>query len=152
VASICLPAYRMSALTAAGMLKIDDFLSKVTRAHPGIREIWLLESRAKDHVRPDSEWNLLVFADEDTFQQLRRGVQFRRTDVKLLVVRDGDEFREPWDDDPERGYLSEWEWVKTSDREAQYHGTKWVQDEKGGRTIIELCRASRLWPVEKKQP
>lgn len=135
---------------AAGMLKIDDFLSEVTRAHPGIREIWLLGSRAKGHERPDSDWNLLAFADEDTFQELRGNVQFRRADVELLVVRDGDEFREPWGDNPKHGYLSEWAWVKTSDREAQYHGTKWVQDEKGGRTIIELCRASRLWPVDKQ--
>lgn len=133
------------------MLKVDDFLSKITHAHPGIREIWLLKSPTKDYAGADAAWNLLVFADEDMFQQLRRHVQFRRTDLKLLVVRDGDEFREPWGNDPEQGYLSEWEWVKTSDREARYQGSKWVQDEKGGRTIIELCRASRLWPVEKKE-
>ena len=132
------------------MLKIDNFLSKVTRAYPGIREIWLLASPAKGHGRPNSDWALLAFADEDTFQQLRSDVRFRRADVELLVVRDGDEFREPWGDNPEHGYLSEWEWVKTSDREAQYHGTKWVQDEKVGRTIIELCRASRIWPVDKQ--
>ena len=132
------------------MLKIDDFLSEITQAHPGIREIWLLGSRAKGQARPNSDWNLFVFADEDTFQQLGSNVQFRRADVELLVVRDGDEFREPWGDNPKQGYLSEWEWVKTSDKEAQYYGTKWAQEEKGGQTTIELCRARRLWPVDKQ--
>ncbi len=131
-------------------IKIDDFLSEITDAHPGIREIWLFGSRAKGDERPGSDWNLLAFADEDTFKQLCRNLQFRRADTELLVVLDGDEFREPWGERPKSGYLSEWEWVKSSDREAQYHGTKWVQDEKGGRTEIQLCKAIRLWPVDKR--
>jgi len=132
------------------MLKLDDFLSKLTHAHPGMREIWLLASPAKGRGRHSSAWKLLAFADEDTFQRLRSDIRFRRAEVELLVVRDGDEFREPWSDRTEPGYLSEWEWVKTSAREAQYYGTKWVQDEKLGRAIIELCKASLLWPADKK--
>ena len=129
------------------MVKIDGFLSKVTRAYPRMREIWLLASPVKGRRRHGSAWKLLAFADEDTFQQLRRDSRFRRADVELLVVRDGDEFREPWGDNSEPGYLSEWQWVKTSEREAQYYGTKWVQDEKLGRAIVELCKASLLWPA-----
>ena len=132
------------------MLKIDDFVSEITQAHSGIREIWLLGSRAKGQARPDSDWNLFVFADEETLRQLGGNVRFKRADVQLLVVRDGDEFREPWGDNPKHGYLSEWEWVKTSDREAQYFGTKWCQEEKGGQTVIELCTAIRLWPLDKQ--
>lgn len=131
------------------MLKIDKFLSKITRAHPGIREIWLIGSRANGQARPKSDWNLFVFADEDTFKQLGRNLQFRRADVQLWVVRDSDEFCEPWGDNPKQGYLSEWEWVKISDREAQYCGIKWAQEEKGGQTAMELCRAIRLWPAVK---
>ncbi len=131
------------------MLKVEDFLLRITKAHPGIREVWLFGSRAKDEARPKSDWNLFIFADDDTFRQLGRSTQFRRRDIQLLVVRDGDEFREPWGDKPKQGYLSEWEWVKISDREAQYYGTKWAQEEKGGQTTIELCRALRLWPKEK---
>jgi len=132
------------------MLKIDDFLAKLTRAHPGMREIWLLASPAKGHGRHSSAWKLLAFADEDTFQRIRTDIRFRRAEVELLVVRDGDEFREPWSASAEPGYLSEWEWVKTSAREAQYYGTKWVQDEKLGRAIVELCKATLLWPADKK--
>ena len=132
------------------MLKIATFLTKMTRAHPGIREIWRLAYSTKGPTRRDPRWALLAFADEETFRQLSADARFRRVDVELLVVVDGDEFREPWGDNPERGYLSDWEWVKTSDREACYHGTKWVQDEKLFRTIIELCTATRLWPEEKK--
>jgi hypothetical protein len=132
------------------MFKNDPYLSEITRAHPSIGEIWLLASPVSDYVRLDLRWTLLVFADEYTFQQLCRDVRFERADVELLVVRDGDEFREPWGNNSEPGYLSEWDWVKTSDREAQYHGTKWVQDEKGGRAIIELCKASRIWPMDKE--
>lgn len=131
------------------LLKIDDFLSKITRAHPGIREIWLFGSRAKGEGRPGSDWNFFVFADEDTFQQLAKNIRFKRADVQLLVIRNGDEFREPWGRNPKQGYLSEWEWVKISDREAQYCGIKWAQEEKGGQTALELCKAIRLWPMEK---
>jgi predicted nucleotidyltransferase len=78
------------------MLKIDDFLSRITDAHPGIREVWLFGSRAKGQERPNSDWNLFVFADQDTLEQFRASRRFRRADVQLLVVRDGDDFREPW--------------------------------------------------------
>ncbi len=98
------------------MVKIDNFISKITQAHPGIREIWLFGSRAKGEARPNSDWNLFVFADDDTLQQLGRNVRFKRADVQLLVVRDGEEFREPWGRNPKQGYLSEWEWVKISGR------------------------------------
>ena len=131
------------------MLNIDAYVAKIARAHPGIREIWLFGSRAKGLAHPKSDWNLFLFADEDTLQQLGKSLQFRRGDVQLLVVRDGDEFREPWGNNPKQGYLSEWEWVKISDREAQYCGIKWAQEEKGGQTAMELCRAIRLWPTEK---
>ncbi|MGE5819838.1 MAG: nucleotidyltransferase domain-containing protein [Deltaproteobacteria bacterium] len=132
------------------MLKIDAYVAKIARAHPGIREIWLFGSRAKGPAHPKSDWNLFVFADDDTLQQLGKSLQFRRGDVQLLVVRDGDEFREPWGANPKQGYLSEWEWVKISDREAQYCGIKWAQEEKGGQTAMELCKAIRLWPMEKQ--
>lgn len=130
------------------MLKIDAYVAKIAQAHPGIREIWLFGSRAKGHAHPKSDWNLFVFADDDTLQQIGKDLQFRRGDVQLLVVRDGDEFRELWSNKPKQGYLSEWEWVKTSAREAQYCGIKWAQEEKGGQTAMELCKAVRLWPAE----
>ena len=34
------------------MLKIDGFISKITRAHPGIREIWLFGSARKARLVP----------------------------------------------------------------------------------------------------
>ena len=132
------------------MSKIKEFISRVTRAHSGLREIWLVASPQRDRVRHNSGWKLLAFADEDTFQRLRRDARLRRRDIQLLVVRDGDEFCDPWDEGAEPGYLSEWEWMKTSDREAQYYGTKWVQDEKLGRAITERCEASLLWPSKSK--
>lgn len=132
------------------MLNIDEFLSRITATHPGIREIWLFGSRAKGQARPNSNWNLFVFAGQDTLQRLAESSRFRRADVQLLVVKDGDEFREPWGDKPKQGYLTEWEWVKISDREAEYCGIKWAQEEKGGQTSMELCRAILLWPREKQ--
>jgi len=132
------------------MLKIEHFLSKLTRAHPGMREIWLLTAPEKPKGRHGSAWKLLVFADEDTFQQLCHERRFKRADVELLVVGDGDAFRDPWNQDSETGYLSEWQWVKTSEGEAQYYGTKWVQDEKLGRAIVELCKARLLWSKDKQ--
>lgn len=132
------------------MLKIEDFISKITHAYPGLREIWLLASPAGGRGRHSSGWKILAFAEEDIFHRLRSDVRFRRREIELLVVRNGDEFCDPWDDQAEPGYLSEWEWVKISNREAHYYATKWVQDEKLGRAIIERCKASLLWPADKK--
>ncbi len=129
---------------------MNDFLSKLTRAHPGIREIWLFGSRAKGEGGAQSDWNFFVFADEDTFQRLAASRRFKRAGVQLLVIRNGDEFRELWGRNPKQGYLSEWEWVKTSDREAEYCGIKWAQEEKGGQTALELCKAVRVWPTDKR--
>lgn len=103
-------------------------------------------SRANGTARPDSDWDLLVFADERTFQCMRKNHRLRRVEIDCLVVRGGDEFCEPWGRRPKHGDLREWGWTRMSESESEYVATKWIEDEYGGRTVIGRSKAIRIWP------
>jgi hypothetical protein len=102
------------------MTEISGYISSLTRDHPGITELWLFGSRANNTARPDSDWDLLAFANPRTLDELGANTHYQQPDVDLLVVLDGDEFREPWGDNPKRGWLTEWEWTRISATEASY--------------------------------
>ena len=129
-----------------GLEKIGDFIVRITGTYEEIEEVWLMGSRANGTARPDSDWDLLVFADEPTFRRMRKNHRLRRAEIDCLVVRGGNEFREPWGRRPKHGDLCGWGWTKMSKSEAEYDATKWVEDEDGGRTISKRCRAIRIWP------
>jgi hypothetical protein len=124
---------------------INDFIVGLTRVFVGIREIWLIGSRANGTERADSDWDLLAFADEVTYEGLSKLPEFQNPKIDLLIVRDDDEFREPWGNEPKRGHLSEWAWTRRSETEAEYRGAKWIEDEDGGRTVVTISRALLLW-------
>jgi len=111
-------------------LMIDDelvraLLSELVEAHPSIREIWLLGSRAAGTQKADSDWDFFVFADRETFEALASQPRFNRPNVDLLVVYDDDNFRKPWPDGDrvKKGALSGWAWKATGDN-ATYRATK----------------------------
>lgn len=64
------------------------------------------------------------------------------------MLFDGDNFRDPWRN--KTGSLSEWEWKIHSPHEANYVGTKWVEDEEFGMDLGDLIslneKAIRVWP------
>lgn len=144
--AVCPPVKRSVSDLGKGVDKIEDFIFRITGTYEAIEEVWLIGSRANGTARPDSDWDLLVFADEPTFQRMRKNRRLRRAEIDCLVVRDGNEFREPWGRRPKHGDLSGWGWTTISQSEAEYDATKWVEDEDGGRTISKRCKAIRIWP------
>jgi hypothetical protein len=77
----------------------QQYVNELTTAYPGIREVWLLGSRANDTERPDSDWDYLVCLDDDRVfnalcQDWRR---FKRPGIDLLVVPAGGDLAScPW--------------------------------------------------------
>lgn len=53
---------------------VADFITKLVREYPKIEEIWLFGGRANGRERPDSDWDLLIFAYDDgaTFDIVRK--------------------------------------------------------------------------------
>jgi predicted nucleotidyltransferase len=127
--------------------ELATYIATLVDAHPGIREIWLIGSRANGTARPDSDWDLLAFADNGSLAALASDDTFNRHDIDLLVVFDGDRFRKPWLDGEavKSGSLVGWEWERISDRAATYKAVK-ASEEDDFYVDITKGRAVRLWP------
>lgn len=89
--------------------EIGLYLDELRAATPGMGEVWLTGAHANDTRSPSATWDLLVFADEDTLEALRRDEDRQRPDVCVLVVLDGDRFESAWGES-RAGRLSEWGW------------------------------------------
>jgi hypothetical protein len=48
---------------------VDAYVTDLVAACPLIESVWLLSSRVNDTARPDSDWDLLVFADDAAFRR-----------------------------------------------------------------------------------
>ena len=129
---------------------VAEFVDTLVAKYLGIRQVWLIGSRARGSKRQDSDWDLVVFADAAVLSTLRVDVDLPARSTKLhldlLVVHDGDNFVEPWGSlaHEKRGSLSGWKWHELSDREAEYRGTKPLAD--GGGVAVRRCKARRVWP------
>jgi predicted nucleotidyltransferase len=119
-----------------------DYIERLTDRYPSVSAIWLLGSRAHGTERPESDWDLLVFADQDSFTAMREDADLHAPGIDLLVVTDGDRFEQPWTDEghsvPKGGYLDTWRWTENSWTEATYLCSR----------TNEMVPAIRLWPRE----
>ncbi len=110
--------------------ELQQFVSELVTNFPTISSIWLLGSRANATAKPLSDWDILVFADEQTFNNLKMNDFYHRGAVDLLVVTDGDNFKKPYGGQ-KTGSLTKWKWKPTNNDEAQYEGIKFIPDEPG---------------------
>ncbi len=139
---------------------IEGYILTITKAFQGIREVWLIGSRANGEERPDSDWDFFVFTDEKTFRHMRKQPSFKRPDVDLLVVYNDQNFEEPWPESsdkrplPKRGSLDStapgWNWMQISDVCATYKATKDNSDEDS--LITQTKKALRIWPPSPMRP
>lgn len=114
-------------------------------------EVWLMGSRANGRARPDSDTDLLILGPDGFFESMRSELT-RPADVDCLVVYDGDNYQDPWQE--KSGSISKLQWEKMSDVVATYVGTKWVPDEESsaefdadmGDWVERNERAYRVWP------
>jgi len=77
----------------------ERYIRALTAAYPAIREVWLYGSRANDRAGPDSDWDYLAFADDDTLSDLSRDTRLHVQGIDLMIVTDGVQFAKPWIDD-----------------------------------------------------
>lgn len=138
------------------MKDIDAYLDNLTAKYPVVREVWLLGSRANRTQRENSDWDLLVFADEQTFNALREDESLHLDGIDLLVVHsENGNFEKPWGDKGKKGSLESWSWVRITDQEATYDSHRWIPDaeqkypgtETGDWEDVRL-KSSRLWPKQ----
>jgi predicted nucleotidyltransferase len=131
---------------------IESYLKRLVDLSPSITSIWLIGSRAAGTTEPESDWDLLVFADEKTIEIISKS-KLKERNIDLLVVYDGDNFKEPWfglnqeRKYPKRGSLTKWSWQKISEVEANYDGWSkpYIRHGRECRDGI-ACKALRIWP------
>jgi predicted nucleotidyltransferase len=128
---------------------VRAYVRKLATAHRNVREMWLLGSRANGSARPKSDWDILAFADEPTFNALRDDQQLHHPDIDLLVVKSVDgRFEKPWGR-KKSGSLEKWQWNRVSETDATYRSTKFVPDPgetHHGDFHEQILKATRLWP------
>ena len=114
-------------------------------------EVWLMGSRANGRARPDSDTDLLIFGPDGFLQSVISGLN-QPADIDCLVVYDGDNYQDPWQD--KSGSLRKLQWKRLDERSATYVGTKWVPDDESatefnadmGDWVERDERAYRMWP------
>ena len=128
---------------------VHAYVRTLATTYTSVSEVWLVGSRVNGTVKPTSDWDLLVFADESTFNALRDDHALHHPDVDLLVVKSSDgSFEKPWGR-KKTGSLANWEWKRISDTEATYRSTKFIPDP--GETHLgdfheQTLKATRVWP------
>ena len=132
-----------------------NYVRRLVAKYPAIREVWLFGSRANEAARPDSDWDYLAFADDDTLSDLSRDTDLDRSDIDLMVVTDGVHFAKPWvdasgqktgtlADDISSGGLA---WKLLSPTTAEYRCLKSdPADMTGFRSVIRTLRGKRVHP------
>jgi hypothetical protein len=125
-------------------LSLRHYIDELVEHAPSVREVWLVGSRANGRSTEDSDWDFLLFADQQALITLRGAQSLCREGVCVLVVVDGDRFESPWPrlDNPgkfKRGHLrnyenaegsevQSWEWQRTGDDEATYTDRKFREE------------------------
>jgi predicted nucleotidyltransferase len=129
------------------------FVELVAAVNPPPKSIWLIGSRANGRANEESDTDLLVFGSPVFEANLKSQIS-APTKIDCLVVHDGDNYREPWQD--KTGALAELNWRLTSPTRAEYEGTKWVTDEDSssefgsdmGRVEVRKEVAVKVWPTK----
>jgi len=122
---------------------IDELIAR----YEGIREIWLFGSRSNGTNKENSDWDILIFADQHVLSSLEKENSERYLNLDIMIVFDQDKFRGPWrresDGAYKRGSLQEWEWEELQFGLAKYKATK----EMYGMVLSEkkTCKAIRLF-------
>lgn len=123
---------------------VQKYVDAVTNAAPSIAEVWLVGSRANGRATEASDWDFMVFADQQALMLLRVNTSLACEDIDVLVVVDGNRFESPWPrlDKPYRfksGHLKNyldadgvdvvsWEWSPLGDNEATYTGESFREE------------------------
>ncbi|MBN1906280.1 MAG: nucleotidyltransferase domain-containing protein [Deltaproteobacteria bacterium] len=107
---------------------IENYFKKIISTSQNISSIWLFGSRVNGGTHVDSDWDILIFADEIFFNNLKENGPKPPKNVSLMVLYNGDNFKSPWrrekDGKYEKGSLTGWKWTYHTSKEANYEGVK----------------------------
>jgi hypothetical protein len=88
--------------------------------------LWLIGSRASKTFHVKSDWDFLVFGNNETIKRLEIFQPLNRID--LLVVYDGNNFRTVWLPPDGKGHksgsLTDWLWQNSEMNETKYYSSK----------------------------
>ena len=127
------------------------FISALTALQPPPDSIWLIGSRANGRATQESDTDLIVFGSKALLDIIRSQLK-QPEEVDCLVVFNGDDYQDPWQE--KTGSLTKLQWLKLDASSARYVGAKWVPDEESslecgadmGNFLHRQERAIRLWP------
>ena len=130
---------------------IKGYVQKLVEAYPGIKSIWLFGTRANNSYRSDSDWDLLVFGNQQILDDLKRNDTFYNDQIDLMIVFNDNEFEKPWSDEKgvKHGSLRSWEWLEISSKEATYKSVKYINEDewfKEGMIDCKALKAFKIWP------
>lgn len=126
---------------------VAEYANALAAASPGVREIYMLGSRANGTAREDSDWDLLIIGNEQTLRFLRTATHLHRADIDCLVATN-EEFENAWGEKLKTGSLPGWKWERLNDFFAEYTENKWSETENGGDVVSRRRRAVQLWPKD----
>ncbi len=130
---------------------VEQYINNLILSYPLISSIWLLGSRSNNSYRDESDWDLLIFADKNILEELKRNSSFKKNGIDVLVVFDGDNFEGPWPDNKgtKKGDLISWKWNQISNNEANYRSVKYKNEEewfKSNNLDCKTLKAIKIWP------
>lgn len=127
------------------------FIDQLAQMYPPPESVWVIGSRANGRATASSDTDLLILGSQPLMDMLRDQIRAPEK-IDCLVVYDGNNYKDPWQD--KSGSLEELEWCLISDTIARYVGTKWISDEelsqKFGADMGDIYRrvenGIRIWP------
>jgi predicted nucleotidyltransferase len=117
---------------------MNDFIEHLTNKYKNIKSIWLFGSRANNNANENSDWDLMIFGDNQIFSSLQNDKDFNNNKFDLLVVTNSDNFASPYDAS-KKGSLANLEWKKISTDKAIYwaYNKDDFQNNGGGFALIK---------------
>ena len=128
-----------------------ETIAQLVALQPTPDSVWLIGSRANGRATSESDTDLIVMGSEALLRAARSKLEQPKA-VDCLIVFNGDDYQDPWQE--KSGSLSKLEWEQIDASSAKYVGTKWVPDEESsiefdadmGDLVHRQERAIRVWP------
>jgi len=136
---------------------INSFLNKLVNKYAEIDSIWIFGKRANGDHNDKSDWDLFVFANDKVLSLLKSDIEMKieteKSNIDLLVVIDGDNFKAPWKRPGEENKeykegcltcLGGFSWLEIAEYEANYTEAKHVDGQMY--PVTQLRKSWRIWP------
>jgi len=98
--------------------ELGMYVDALRKKCPAIDQVWLLGPRANDPESRGTDWDLLLFADARVLREVRSDASWRRGDLNLMIVTDGDRFESAWGEPA--GSLAAMQWRLDDPQSATY--------------------------------